>query len=173
MIEGVRLAMEMDRRVTVRELFLDLSLWTLNQILTKDLCLFERCARRILTKKCKMRRVDCANLGYPLPHPKPKNNQNNGYLKEVKLLLKPMSLIQPKKRKLKSFLDSRGIKTMSNKPYSSNLSSPHFFLFPQAKKIIAGRLFGTVAEVKSVREVVTNPKLKIDIGKDMNVGIRR
>ncbi|CAB4057986.1 unnamed protein product [Lepeophtheirus salmonis] len=35
----VRLDVEMDRRITVRELFLehDLSLWTVNQILTKDL----------------------------------------------------------------------------------------------------------------------------------------
>ncbi|CAB4058437.1 unnamed protein product [Lepeophtheirus salmonis] len=65
MIESVRLTVELYHRDIVRKLSLDyeLSLCTVNQILTKDLGTSKHCARwvtRILTKEHKMRRVECA-----------------------------------------------------------------------------------------------------------------
>ena len=49
---------------------------------------------------------------------------------------------------IQQFLTKKGMTPMSLPPYSPSLAPSEFFLFPQVKKVLRGKRFAAVEEVK-------------------------
>ena len=61
---------------------------------------------------------------------------------------------------IRDFLDRNNIVIVSQPPYSPDLASCDFFLFPKLKKPMKGRRFATIEEIKiaSLEELKAIPK---------------